>query len=186
MKLYHISKDYNKTIETFIPRIPAFRAAGEDKEIKRICTSSTINGCLNGEPSINYDVYYYPQQDFFCPYEYMGKMKTLLDHKEAVGHLVKVYEFEIDEAKVITPEKLLNDKLVPDAMISKEHWITETISPIRSFFILIKNASELENKEIKYEYDIFEKKELGKITFGDYHYRKERDPEYKVELEIIN
>jgi hypothetical protein len=175
MKLYHISSDFNETIETFIPRIPAFRATGEDERIKRVCTSSTINGCLNGEPSINYYVYYYPQQEYFCPYEYMGKMNTLLDHKEVVGHLMKVYEFEIDEAKVITPEELFNNKLVPDVINSKEHWILEEISPTHAFFILIKSATELENKEIKYEYDIFEKEELGRISFGDYHFKKEKE-----------
>lgn len=47
MKLYHVSMGWTETPKLFIPRIPKTRADFEDSVTKRICLSTSIEGCLN-------------------------------------------------------------------------------------------------------------------------------------------
>ena len=47
MKLYHVSMGWTETPKLFIPRIPKTRANFEDGITKRICLSTSIEGCLN-------------------------------------------------------------------------------------------------------------------------------------------
>ena len=186
MKLYHISKDFKNDIDKFIPRIPRVRTKGEDDSINRICVSPTINGCLNGEPYISYHMFNYPDMEFFCPHQAMDQMTTLIDHEEQTGYLYKVYEFDIDKSKIIKPEFLFENKLVPDALFSKEHWIVEVEIPKRFFYILIKDGVRKKDECTKFNYDVFESKDLGKITYGSYHYSKERNLDYVLEFEILH
>lgn len=185
MKLYHISKDFKNNIDKFIPRIPRDRAKGENNTINRICVSPTINGCLNGEPSISYNMFDYPTMEFFCPHQAMEQLSTLLDHEEKTGYLYKVYEFDVDDSKIIKPEFLFENKLVPDALFSKEHWIIKEEVPNKFFYILVKDGIRKKNESTKFNYDVYELQNLGKITYGSYHYRKERDSDFVLEYEIL-
>ncbi len=50
MNLYHISINLSHD-GTFVPAIPESRMQEEEDEIKRICVSTTIEGCFSALPS---------------------------------------------------------------------------------------------------------------------------------------
>ena len=124
MKLFHVSTDIFKNITEFVPRIPKSRLKTEDGTIPRICVATNILDCLNGisyEHSLSNKLFH----DNHDCYELVG------DNYRAV----KVYEFEYTGSKLLTPTDIKD--LVPDALSTNEHWITETIKPIRDYIISI-------------------------------------------------
>lgn len=105
-KLYHISLDFGKNDDLcFIPRIPASAADGEDKTIKRVCLSDSIEGCINLADLSN------------------GDLKShLFPIKSEKSSPIKVYEFHIDTDSILYPNQI--SKYVPDAEIFGEYWYT--------------------------------------------------------------
>jgi hypothetical protein len=101
MLLFHLSPTYLGNKKLFIPRVPAaqtnwfVRNGYEDATTPRICTSTTIEGCLVG----------------------INKMEPLLKFY--------VYRFAPIESAIVKPEELLAKKYVPDAAATNEHWIIE-------------------------------------------------------------
>ncbi len=170
--LYHISYDFKETIDEFIPRIPVHRCKIEDDTTNRICTSDSLEGCMKGHPFLWYNMVEYPESSYACPYDMMDRMTTLMDYNEEVGHLLKVYQFEVDEDKVVNPQSLLKENLVPDAEETQEHWIKEKISAKRTFYIFIDNA-KLENGKKVFSYKVFQENELGTLEDGYYHWDKQ-------------
>lgn len=99
MKLYHIALGWQKETKEFIPRIPKLIAVNENKEIKRICLSDSIEGCLSAIP-------YKPQNS-------MSKKK------------ITIYKGDFD--KYIGYKELYFSGKVPDAYLTHEHWILDPV-----------------------------------------------------------
>ena len=115
MKLYHISRELNKDIKEFIPKVrDSSLGFGEDREIARICLSDELEKCLG---AISYIL-----------------DKDVYDGETDRFKVVKVYEFDIDDNDVIPPEK--THKYVPDALLTHEYWYVKgNLKPSRTFFI---------------------------------------------------
>lgn len=148
-------------IEVFVPRIPVYRAKDEDAVQKRVCVSTTIEGCVKAAPHFWYQAYEYVNADYYDPYTHMEKLTTLLDHDGKVGYLLKIYEFDLVENELVQPKILKANEWVPDALKTNEHWITKSTKPSRSYFILIEE-SKLENNEPVIRYTKYEHNELGR------------------------
>lgn len=151
MILYHISENTETVIKKFIPRIPSCTAGGEDRSIKRICVSSSIECAMMGYPysmDIIRDIY----------------------SREGMSRRVRVYTFNIEDIKeddLVLTSKLIEDNLVPDAHISKEIWILNEIEPTHCFDIF----------DIRYEIDesVIELPELR-----EYIIKKDFDDDFDV------
>ena len=168
IRLFHISEDYEKTIPLFKPDIPESVCLAEEVKTKRICTSSTLEGCMKGHPNLWYDVFEYPHKKYTYPEWVMNKMTVLLSHGEITGHLYKVYEFDVDEQAVVKPHELFQKKLVPDALDTQEHWILSDAVAVRRFYLFVKGA-KLVNGEKVFKYQVFKEDEIGIVADGFYH-----------------
>ena len=161
MKTYlHISVDAHQDIEEFIPRVPLHRAGGEDETRKRVCVSTSIEGCVKAAPSIWYRAYEYPSMDSHDPYQHMSWVTTLLDHGERAGYLLKVYEFNLAEDSLVSAATLKENNWVPDADLTDEHWIMQPVTPSRSYYILLEDVKE--DGQPVFNYTKFERNELGR------------------------
>lgn len=106
--LYHVSFE-KRNSNNFVPRIP-FSCCSQFEEnniIKRICLSSSIEGCLTAIPEVGLG--------------YLNDLKS-----RGVRFLFYVYSIDeslIDQSNIITPNELLDKKLVFDATYSNEHWV---------------------------------------------------------------
>lgn len=97
MKLYRVSFDTSASLNrTFVPMIPESAGLEEDKTIKRVCLSSSIEGCLQAIPRGGKDI--------------------------SVGTEFIVYEAEINtlDENLIFPEEVRD--YVPDALENEEYW----------------------------------------------------------------
>lgn len=104
MKLYHVSRDIELKEKTFRPRVPANRLKEESNSIKRICTSTSLEGAINGFP-----------------------FKSILvneDMLKETNAYLNVYTFN---SKNLNTKKVTTED-VPDADLSDEHWILEDVS----------------------------------------------------------
>lgn len=109
-KYYHMSRELDKDIDVFTPRIPSSMAIHEERQTTRVCISEHFENCLS---SISY----------------------VMDGLDENGEYkpIKVYEFELEEDELVHPEKVY--KYVPDAIVHGEFWSLKEIRPIRSFII---------------------------------------------------
>ena len=97
MKLYRVSFDTSASLDrTFVPMIPESAGLEEDKTIKRVCLSSSVEGCLQAIPRGRKDI--------------------------SVGTEFIVYEAEINtlDENLIFPEEVRD--YVPDALENEEYW----------------------------------------------------------------
>ncbi len=97
MKLYRVSFDTSASLNrTFVPMIPESAGLEEDKTIKRVCLSSSIEGCLQAIPRGGKDI--------------------------SVGVELIIYEAEIStlDENLIFPEEVRD--YVPDALENEEYW----------------------------------------------------------------
>lgn len=99
MVLYHVSDRIDRVPEkTFIPRVPASVAAqDEDRTTPRICFGPSIVKCL----------------------EAIGLNTEMQEY-------ITVYQLDtsaIDNSYLVTPDKLLADNLVYDAVETYEYWV---------------------------------------------------------------
>lgn len=117
----------------FSPRIPMEIMKGEDTSIKRICTSTTLEGCLGSAP-------------------WGGSL--LLNLNENV--IFKVYKFDIndiEEGNLITAKELYEKALVDDALLYNEHWIVnQDIKPCEVFYIKIDSIVDSINPLIPHKW----------------------------------
>lgn len=109
MILYHISKDIFTHKGVFTPRIPYQVLDSENCEIPRICVSANLEGCLSSMPSGGTKI----AEDGLG----IGLYKVFVIDTEKLG----IYE-------IISPKELWEDRLVQDAELSDEYWITESFS----------------------------------------------------------
>ena len=146
--LYHLSFDVFNKIEEFKPRIPKNRIKEEDRKVKRICCSNSIEGCLLAMPNNN---------------------EILLSEK-GIYPLIKVYEFkeeDIEEGYLYFPKDI--EKKVPDAITTKEHWIMSNIKASSSYIISIDSLKyDTDVKKIKdFKYSLLLEEEV--LDISDYY-----------------
>lgn len=173
---YHVSSNYDREINEFIPRIPHNRASGEDAVQKRICVSTSLQGCIKAAPTIWYHMHTYLNAEYYDPYTHMERLTTLLEQNEKVGYLFKVYEFYLDEGEVISASVLKENEWVPDADQTNEHWITKPIKPSKSYYILIENTKEENNQPI-FDVTTYQLHELGGVENYYDTFNRQREAE---------
>lgn len=154
MKLYNVSLPEDSKIEVFKPRVPSFRAKGENDVIPRICLSSSLSGCISAVVwgGINFE-------------------NMIIDLGEEPKHYpIKVYEFDskyISKENIITPEELYEKDLVRDATINEEYWvINQDLKPSREFYITVKDYVEEVVDSISYA----NLKEMDRLEYLGEHY----------------
>lgn len=141
LTLYHISIDYEpRKSMLFEPKIPAKHAKWE-KDIKRICFSTSIEKCLIAIQSLD----------------------VISSH-----HIINVYKFEVNEndENLKDPEYVYYEGGVKDALGNEEYWYLKPIElSCESFkvkdidyerFIEFKNISIEEIKELLSENQLFD------------------------------
>lgn len=183
MILYHASLNLD-IIEEFMPRIPKeeHRHILEDANIKRVCASSTISGCLTATP-------------------WGGSCFTDNINLVSSNRLIRIYEFEtndINNKHIIYPDELYKTDKVRDAQITKEHWILDTIRPKKNYLIKVTNYNDqyveddisFSNKEIleKNELSNEQENELidGVFTVVELYNYKIVEEEYRSKIMKIN
>lgn len=173
MKLMHISvveSDLKKAIDVFLPRVPRTIAYMEDAQQKRVCTAESVVNCVKGHPFILSQ--FNADSIGFDPYDSMSQQSCLLELGKS-GFLCQLYYFEVPKEMVKTPAELVG--FVPDIKFTDEHWIMESVKPVKMQYVLIEGATRLiENGEIvgeNYKYTIFDTiEEMGTIVNClDYH-----------------
>lgn len=162
MKMYHISLDIFKNIEVFIPRVPKSIIKNEDSTIPRVCISDNLKNCLMG---MTYMSKYWKRVTDDCDTNF-----ELFDGDEVCPRILKVYEFEIEDS-LVTPEELNDKNLVPDAIQTNEYWSLKEISPVKNYFIKIKDLVEDSNsfKILSLEYDIVDISTIPKTAEVYFH-----------------
>lgn len=113
--LFHVSLE---PVHHFAPRIPSNRGKGEDAIVPRVCTSTEIVHCISAMPYSGFPLY---------------AMQELFHLKPTLY----VYRFERSQldfsglgrngcARVVGWDELQRLGKVPDAAITKEHWLLDT------------------------------------------------------------
>lgn len=132
MKLYHITRNLGHD-GNFVPTIPKSKGNQEDGEIKRICFSTSIEGCLS---SVAYGGQFISD---LC-----GEFWE--DSSKIKNQILKVFsinteEYNITDDAIIYPDTLYREHRVDDAEDTKEHWVTVPVSvrPEDSFLITLQD-----------------------------------------------
>lgn len=99
--LYHVTMNLETEEKEFIPRIPKYRCKDEDNTIPRVCVCTTLEGAVGAFPYKRYFVneYSWVRDEIYLTY----------------------YKIPVNDLEYKTDEEL--KELVPDAHITKEHWI---------------------------------------------------------------
>lgn len=158
MIFYHVSTfKGTKTQQELIPRIPKHTLEHENKTIKRICLSTSIDNCFSG-------LQYMPD----CPF------------------ILFKLDIDINDNHLITPRYLYDNNLVMDALETNEYWYTASIKAIGKVYTVLSydidftyawtciNKSDLLNiiKDIfgdEYNYNLEEENNLEEIYMKAYH-----------------
>ena len=114
MKLYHIAMGWTEISKLFVPRVPETRAYGEDDVTKRICLSTSIEGCFNAMAN--------------KPYQSNTK--------------ITLYEVNTDD--YVSYEKLYSTGKVYDAYLTHECWYLQPIIMTGKHLILKNFESDIE------------------------------------------
>lgn len=149
--LYHVSMDLSLEEKEFIPRIPKYRCDGENDTIKRICVCPTLKDALGAFPYKGY---------------YVNNLMTCRNENYLVY-------YEIPKNEVIYKTDLEINDLVPDAHITKEHWILNSFKAKPNLIKLNKFVLSNYNKYIN-EYSGFVKELEYENSTEDY----DREVEY--------
>ena len=97
MKLYNVTFDLNNTNNVLTPAIPESAGNGENKEIKRVCLTDSVEHCFQAIASCNREI------------------------RKGAKFIIKEVDVEKDEL-LITPDFLFNEGYVPDALENNEYW----------------------------------------------------------------
>lgn len=105
--LYHISLEGNLNEEkTFTPRVPSTCMMDEENSIPRICTSETIRGCIAAFP-------------------YRKDLDEVVDNGAGFLYLYKFDMYSLGCTNLKYFYQI--EKYVPDALSTKETWITKEV-----------------------------------------------------------
>lgn len=132
MLLYRIEKYSPKALARIIrdgcsPSVPGNRVAGEDSDTFRICTSTSIQNCLTSLGP-----------NCIATWQLIENDMTIKDFKNIKWKPLKIIVMRFD-TKDIPKEQIINSfelfkrGLVPDAYITKEHWLLEPCHPSRVY-----------------------------------------------------
>lgn len=124
--LYHLSL---VPVDKFIPGVPTYRRPEEDGKTKRICLSDSIENCLSAV-------------------SWFGSSSAPEDIITEVGSkIIFVYEFEIEEHFLKTPEEVYSIGTVCDAILNQEYWYIgeENLTPKNAYSISIIDYFEEEH-----------------------------------------
>lgn len=102
MKLYNVTFDLNNTNNILNPSIPESAGTGENKEIKRICLTDSVEHCFQAIASCNREV------------------------RKGAKFILKEVDVKEDDL-LITPDFLYKENYVPDALENNEHWYLNTL-----------------------------------------------------------
>lgn len=102
MKLYNVTFDLNNTNNVLTPAIPESAGNGENKEIKRVCLTDSIEHCFQAIASCNREI------------------------RKGAKFIIKEVDVEEDEL-LITPDFLFKEGYVPDALENNEYWYLDTL-----------------------------------------------------------
>lgn len=141
MIFYHLSLIIDEDISEFIPRCPNSEFIGEDDTIPRVCVSKTIKGCVMSAPWGMRGVYTLGLID--VNRDSFRRLHGVDDEGMYVN--LKVYELETDS--YIDSDFLYENKLVPDANITEECWILNSIKPSKVYVIKLYYPEEIYNDE---------------------------------------
>lgn len=158
MKLFHLSLSL---IDEFKPRVPIHTRDDENKSINRICLSSNIENCLS---AVGWGGSVVREEDILYG--------VLTNYKESKP--IAIYQFDIDEQYLLSPEQLVKNNYVKDALINDEYWyigdkklIPKTIKFISIYDFVIKKVY-LSEKEKIYKFMNIKYKELNDVILGQY------------------
>lgn len=126
VKLYHISYDISEPLDKeFIPKIPHNTVSGEDESIPRICFSDSIEGCINAA------------EDLLVNYERENIATIIVWEKE----------FLLPNDKLIEWQKLYEDNLVPDAIVTHEYWFLDKLRMKGTLYEILNTNYAIANKK---------------------------------------
>ena len=126
-KLYHISL---KRVDKFVKGIPASRRLEEDTITPRICLSDELRLCLS---AVEWGT---AGKD--------GELDDLISFRDDEIRLIWVYEFEVDNNDLISPQQLYKSNKVIDAEATHEYWYIgeEPLIPVREYLIRVTDYTE--------------------------------------------
>lgn len=102
MRLYNVTFDLSNTNNILTPTVPESAGDGENKEIKRICLTDSIEHCFQAIASCNREV------------------------RKGAKFVIKEVDVEEND-RLITPDFLFNEDYVPDALENNEYWYLDTL-----------------------------------------------------------
>lgn len=126
MRVHHLIRGHVSfdTSQKLIPHIPSNRLSCEDGTQKRICVSSSLEGCIAALGIVPCAVYALSEL-----LKQQGRRATKQSLFRALRFPFTALEFEIDEkADFFVPASQI-ESLVPDACITNEAWLTKPIAP---------------------------------------------------------
>ena len=157
LTLYHVSVDNKPKIsKLFIPKVPETCAKWENKDIKRICFSTSIEKCLIATQSLNL---------------------ILSDY------VINVYKFIVneDDENLKDPEYVYYEGGVKDALGNEEYWYLKPLELSCESF-KVKNI----NYEIAIEFKNISIKEIKELLSENQLFDSIISQEYKTSKEYYN
>jgi len=151
---YHLSL---VPVDEFIPGVPTYRRPEEDGTMKRICLSDSIENCLSAV-------------------SWFGSSSAPEDIMTEVGSkIIFVYEFEIEENLLKTPEEVYIIGNVCDAILNQEYWYIgeENLIPKNAYSISIIDYFEEEHTVLSPKLQKIYDLNNGDIDIDQYYNLKE-------------
>jgi len=162
MLLYRIELYSQKALARIIrdgcsPSVPDNRVSGEDGETYRVCTSTSIQNCLTSLGP-----------NCIAGWQLIENDMTVKDYKNIKWKPLKIIVMQFDtrdipKEHIINSYELFKRGLVPDAYITKEHWILEPCRPCRVYVRELVSVNTA-GRVLLLPYEILRKK---KRTYAD-------------------
>ena len=150
MAFFHVQSVEDEYVDCFVPRIPKTRLILEDDVIPRICLSDSIQGALKGSQ-----------------YLLQKRDETSVFRQGVKGIYLRVYSFrDVSLKELVTPEELVEDGLVQDAMFTREHWYLQNLKPSDCFYIFVEYPVLADEKQFFTEFYRFDFVEESEINEG--------------------
>lgn len=129
MELYHVSFYGDGSSKHFYPRVPESAGDKENKNIARICFSTSVEKCIQAIG---------PSNRFLC-----------------MGATFFLYKFctDMTSGNLITPQKLFQSGLVPDSLENEEYWYLSdlVLQPLRCKIMDCDGFCDIAWSCVKYE-----------------------------------
>lgn len=143
---YHVTNNM-KHSGVFTPKVPKsiYSAQNkdtgitEDDQTKRVCVSTSIEGCLTSMPNAGFQL-----EEFLK--ETNGRLKIFKIDTQKIG---------ITEKDIVNSEALYKSEKVPDAELTDEHWITTSFEVNEEDSFVIENLQWEEEDDEVIPYKIY-------------------------------